>query len=31
VSWVNTEGRSQMGRAAVAPPAATREDWKILR
>ena len=31
VTWVNTEGRSQMGRTAVPPPGAAREDWKILR
>jgi len=30
-TWVNTEGRSQMGRAAVPPPGAAREDWKIVR
>lgn len=30
-TWVNTEGRSQLGRAAVPPPAAAREDWKIVR
>lgn len=30
-TWVNTEGRSQMGRAAVPPPGAAREDWKIIR
>ncbi|KAI9638536.1 uncharacterized protein MKK02DRAFT_36225 [Dioszegia hungarica] len=30
-TWVNTEGRSQMGRTAVPPPGASREDWKILR
>ena len=29
--WVNTEGRSQLGRAAVPPPGASREDWKIIR
>ncbi|OBZ76170.1 NADH-ubiquinone oxidoreductase subunit, mitochondrial [Grifola frondosa] len=29
--WVNTEGRSQLGRAAVPPPGASREDWKIVR
>ncbi|KAI5116252.1 hypothetical protein M0805_007966 [Coniferiporia weirii] len=29
--WVNTEGRSQVGRAAVPPPGAAREDWKIVR
>ncbi|EJD07649.1 Molybdopterin-domain-containing protein [Fomitiporia mediterranea MF3/22] len=26
--WVNTEGRPQLGRAAVPPPGASREDWK---
>ena len=30
-TWVNTEGRSQMGRTAVSPPGAAREDWKIIR
>jgi len=30
-TWVNTEGRSQLGRAAVGPPGAAREDWKIIR
>jgi NADH dehydrogenase (ubiquinone) Fe-S protein 1 len=30
-TWVNTEGRSQIGRAAVPPPGASREDWKIIR
>jgi len=30
-TWVNTEGRSQMGRTAVVPPGASREDWKIIR
>jgi NADH dehydrogenase (ubiquinone) Fe-S protein 1 len=30
-TWVNTEGRSQMGRTAVVPPGAAREDWKIIR
>ena len=30
-TWVNTEGRTQIGRAAVPPPGASREDWKILR
>ena len=29
--WVNTEGRVQLGRAAVPPPGASREDWKIVR
>jgi len=31
MTWVNTEGRSQLGRAAVPPPGASREDWKIIR
>ncbi|KAH0578467.1 NADH-ubiquinone oxidoreductase 78 kDa subunit, mitochondrial [Termitomyces sp. J132] len=30
-TWVNTEGRAQVGRAAVPPPGAAREDWKIIR
>ncbi|KAL7415972.1 Ndufs1, NADH-ubiquinone oxidoreductase 75kD subunit (775) [Mrakia frigida] len=30
-TWVNTEGRSQLGRTSVPPPGASREDWKILR
>ena len=30
-TWVNTEGRPQLGRAAVPPPGASREDWKIVR
>ncbi|KAF5325337.1 hypothetical protein D9619_010089 [Psilocybe cf. subviscida] len=30
-TWVNTEGRAQMGRTAVPPPGAAREDWKIVR
>ncbi|KAJ7349347.1 Ndufs1, NADH-ubiquinone oxidoreductase 75kD subunit (775) [Mycena albidolilacea] len=30
-TWVNTEGRSQLGRAAIPPPGASREDWKIVR
>jgi len=29
--WVNTEGRVQLGRRAVAPPGEAREDWAILR
>ncbi|XP_006455240.1 hypothetical protein AGABI2DRAFT_180389 [Agaricus bisporus var. bisporus H97] len=28
---VNIEGRVQMGRAAVSPPGAAREDWKIVQ
>ncbi|KDE05693.1 NADH-ubiquinone oxidoreductase 78 kDa subunit [Microbotryum lychnidis-dioicae p1A1 Lamole] len=30
-TWVNTEGRTQLGRAAVPPPGQAREDWKIVR
>ncbi|KAJ3338972.1 hypothetical protein HDU83_007849 [Entophlyctis luteolus] len=30
-TFVNTEGRTQVTRAAVPPPAQAREDWKILR
>ncbi|KAJ1569268.1 hypothetical protein HK405_007477 [Cladochytrium tenue] len=30
-TYVNTEGRAQVTRAAVPPPAGAREDWKILR
>jgi NADH dehydrogenase (ubiquinone) Fe-S protein 1 len=30
-TWVNTEGRTQLGRAAVGPPGSAREDWKIVR
>jgi len=30
-TYVNTEGRTQVTRAAVAPPGAAREDWKIIR
>ncbi|KIY62308.1 NADH-ubiquinone oxidoreductase [Cylindrobasidium torrendii FP15055 ss-10] len=30
-TWINTEGRSQLGRAAVPAPGAAREDWKIIR
>ncbi|MFT8242754.1 NADH-quinone oxidoreductase subunit NuoG [Roseomonas sp. BN140053] len=29
--YVNTEGRVQIGRRAVAPPGEAREDWRILR
>ncbi|CAG8501994.1 15491_t:CDS:2 [Rhizophagus irregularis] len=29
VTYVNTEGRSQLTRAAVPPPGAAREDWKV--
>lgn len=30
-TWVNTEGRVQLGRRAVFPPGEAKEDWKILR
>ncbi|HET8727677.1 MAG TPA: molybdopterin-dependent oxidoreductase, partial [Alphaproteobacteria bacterium] len=30
-TYVNTEGRVQLGRMAVFPPGDAREDWKILR
>ncbi|WFD29303.1 hypothetical protein MSPP1_000310 [Malassezia sp. CBS 17886] len=30
-SYVNTEGRTQLTRAAVSAAGATREDWKIVR
>ncbi len=30
-TWVNTEGRVQLGRRAAAPPGDAREDWAILR
>ncbi|KAG0217775.1 NADH dehydrogenase (ubiquinone) 78K chain precursor, 5-prime end [Mortierella sp. NVP41] len=30
-TYVNTEGRPQQTRAAVPPPGAAREDWKIIR
>lgn len=30
-TFVNTEGRTQLTRAAVPPPGSAREDWKILR
>ena len=30
-TYVNTEGRVQLGRRAVAPPGEAREDWAILR
>ena len=29
--WVNTEGRVQMGLAAVPPKGAAKTDWKIIR
>ena len=31
VTYVNTEGRVQMTRAATALPGAARDDWKIIR
>ena len=31
MTWVNMEGRAQLGRSAVPPPGASREDWKIIR
>jgi NADH-quinone oxidoreductase subunit G len=30
-TYVNTEGRAQLGRMAVFPPGEAREDWKIVR
>ncbi|PVH17676.1 NADH dehydrogenase (quinone), G subunit [Candidozyma duobushaemuli] len=30
-TYVNTEGRAQITRAATNPPGSSREDWKILR
>ncbi|MBT3536456.1 MAG: NADH-quinone oxidoreductase subunit G [Rhodospirillaceae bacterium] len=30
-TWVNTEGRVQLGRRAAYPPGEAREDWSILR
>ena len=30
-TWVNTEGRVQMGRRAAFPPGDARDDWSILR
>jgi NADH-quinone oxidoreductase subunit G len=30
-TYVNTEGRAQLGRRAVFPPGEAREDWTILR
>jgi NADH-quinone oxidoreductase subunit G len=30
-TYVNTEGRVQLGRLAIFPPGDAREDWKILR
>ena len=30
-TWVNTEGRVQLGLRAIFPPGEAREDWSILR
>ncbi|WP_298728289.1 NADH-quinone oxidoreductase subunit NuoG [uncultured Ferrovibrio sp.] len=30
-TWVNTEGRVQLGRRAAVPPGEAREDWAIIR
>ena len=30
-TYVNTEGRAQMGAQAVFPPGEAKEDWKIIR
>jgi NADH-quinone oxidoreductase subunit G len=30
-TYVNTEGRVQLGRRAIFPPGEAREDWKIVR
>jgi len=30
-TYVNTEGRVQMGRSATSMPGASRDDWKIIR
>ncbi|HLG89919.1 MAG TPA: NADH-quinone oxidoreductase subunit NuoG [Alphaproteobacteria bacterium] len=30
-TYVNTEGRAQLGRQAVHPPGDAREDWRIIR
>jgi len=30
-TWVNTEGRVQLGRRAAFPPGEAREDWAIVR
>jgi len=30
-TWVNTEGRAQLGRRATFPPGEAREDWTIVR
>lgn len=30
-TWINTEGRAQLGRAAISAPGASREDWKVIK
>jgi NADH-quinone oxidoreductase subunit G len=30
-TWINTEGRVQLGKRAVFPPGDAREDWTIIR
>ena len=30
-TWVNTEGRAQLGQRAVFPPGDAREDWAVVR
>jgi NADH dehydrogenase (ubiquinone) Fe-S protein 1 len=30
-TYVNTEGRAQVGQFVVAPPGKSREDWQVLR
>jgi len=30
-TWVNTEGRVQLGQRAIFPPGDAREDWSIIR
>ena len=30
-TWVNTEGRAQLGQRAVFPPGDAREDWAVIR
>ncbi len=30
-TWLNTEGRVQLGRRAAAPPGEARDDWAIIR
>ncbi|KAI8870744.1 NADH-ubiquinone oxidoreductase 78 kDa subunit [Ramicandelaber brevisporus] len=30
-TYINTEGRAQLARAAVNPPEGAREDWKVIR